>query len=470
MPKDERPHFAWTAAVIAAASILAVTAWWLWSRPDAAPVDGSDAPGGAAGSVPEGGSSEPAEDPGEAREEGLRAALARASKAMDDGRFREAAEVIDSAEDRFGWSERLREVVTRLSMRESTYREALRPIEFRIENLITNRAEDESDELYARYSIEGVPVFASQLLETLADKGPTAAVVSTSRHHFAVLRTSFATGVTLEIVQPGGIFDSEDVVFGPIQFSPLPLTEGGSLVFADADSRLHSMTISYHPSRFEPGIHIDARPPQPPADATAARLVDAIMAAVGRDDLEMATTLHGRLSTQATSKRDVEFTASHIETRRDALRQNRTTATFTILELSVDPRPTDDQETKLWASGGSAPAFHASIRTTDGRVLESSGDEPTAPYLIPGSTDPAPEGNVLHVVARGDAPLVLVVKDSAPRFSSRVVGDIDLPVSLDDLPRGSGTIVIERSPRVLILPNSEPNRIRRLVLRWSVTR
>ncbi|QDV05595.1 hypothetical protein Poly30_10930 [Planctomycetes bacterium Poly30] len=460
MSKVERPHLAWTAAVLGAVAALSGAAWWLWSRPGATP----EAPPIA--TAPE--SAPPSTDPNAERADELRSVLDAASIHIENARFRAAAHALEAAEERFGWSEEIGATAARLALREASYREALRPIEFRIEALTA--PSESTVELYARFSLEGVPVFATELLQASEEGRPLMGGLVPARSHLAVLRTSFAIGASLEIVEPGGIFDSEEVLFGPVPLSPLPITEGGQLDFVDPDARVRTLVVSYRPSPFEPGVHVDGVPPLPPPDATAAQLVDSITAALGRDALDTATVLQARLNSEFTDHPDASFFAERIEARREFLLQNRTTATFTILELSVDPRPSGDRETKLWASGGSAPDFHSSIRTTDDVVLASTGDDRTAPYLIPGSPEPPPPGNVLRVVARGAAPLLLVVKDSAPRFSSRVVGAVDLPVSLADLPRGTGTIVIERNPRVLIQPNSEPNRIRRVVLRWSVAR
>lgn len=470
MSKVERPHLAWTAAVLAAVAVLFVAAWWLWSRPGAEEsVGGPGAPSeqGSTGSAT-GESSEV--DPRAERAGLLNSALAAASEAIEGSRFAEAAKALAEAEEQFGWSDEIEAVSMRLSLREASYRETLRPIEFRIEGLAAESPDEEDSELYARFSIEGVPVFATELLSPTDTGQPLGSGRLPSRSHFATLRTSFALGATLEIVEPGGIFDSEDVVFGPVPLSPLPMTRGGQLEYHDADARVRSLLVTYRRSPFQPGVHVDEVPPEPPADATAAQLVNAITAALGRDALDSAAALHGRLTAEFPSHPDASYIPERLKDRRESLRQNRTSATFTILELSVDPRPSGDSGTKLWATGGSAPEFHTSIRTTDDLVLTSTGDEKTVPYLVPGAAEPAPAGNVLRVVARGAAPLVLVVKDSAPRFSSRVVGTVDLPVTLSELPRGTGTIVVERNPRVLIQPNSEPNRIRRVVLRWSVTR
>ena len=462
MSKEPRPHFAWTAAVVAAVAVLSIAAWWLWSRPDRAPTDGST-PSIEGGQGSESASSEAA------AEAGRKAAIQEADRAMEADRFQAADELLDRAEEEFGWSEALRATGTRLSLRETAFREALRPIEFRIESLVVG-PEDEGAELYARYTIEGVPVFASELLKPTTHEQSVHGGHGIERSHVAVLRTSLTRGASLEIVEPGGIFDSDEVLFGPIPINPLPNAQGGQLDYTD-DARVLSVSVSYRPSPFEPGVHVDGRPADPPVDATAAQLFAAITSAKMRDDLEVAATLQARLALEFPDHRDLAFFTESIKARADVLRQNRSTATFTILELAVDPRSNgDDDETTLWATGGDSPAFRASIRTTDGQVLAEAEDARTAPYLIPGGAQPAPAGNVLRVVARGTAPLTLVVKDSSPRFSSRVVGAIDLPVNLSELPQGTGTIVVERQPRVLIQPGSEPNRIRRVVLRWTVTR
>ncbi len=460
MSEESRPHLAWTAAVLVAVAALSAAAWWLWSDSDEGALESGE---GSTTETPAGGTA-----PVDAEAQ-RKAAIEAADRAMEEGRFQAANKALDQAEDRFGWSEDLGATAARLALRETSFREALRPIEFRIESVVVG-PEDEDAELYARYSIEGVPVFASELLALTTHEQSVDGGHSFERSHVAVLRTSFARGASLEIVEPGGIFDRDEVLFGPIPLSPLPNTEGGQRDYPDADARVRLISVSYRPSPFEPGVHIDDRPSLPPADATAARLVDGFTAALQRDDLEIATALNERLGSEFPGHRDLEYHSERIAERADILRQNHTTATFTILELAVDPRPDGDDGMTLWASGGEAPAFRTSIRTTDDQVLAAVKDAKTAPYLIPGGTAPAPDGNVLHVFARGSAPLVLVVKDSSPRFSSRVVGDIDLPVTLSELPRGSGTIVLERQPRVLVQPGSEPNRIRRVVLRWNVTR
>jgi hypothetical protein len=466
MFKKPRPDLLWTAAVALAVVALSLAAWKLWSRPSG---PGTDSGSGLEGVHPGADTGAGAGATGEQAEAERAAAAAAADQAMEEGRFRAASEILNGAEDGFGWSEVLGEASARLALREADFREALRPVEFRIESIVVG-PEDEAAELYARYRIEGTPVFASEPLALTTLEQSVDGGFAFERSHVAVLRTSFARGASLEIVEPGGIFDSEDVLLGPIQLSPLPETEGGRLDYPDADARVRSISVSYRTSPYEPGVHIDRRPSAPPADATAAHLVEAFRIALLQDDLEIAKRLEERLATEFPGDPSINYLAERIAARTESLQQNHTRATFTILEFTVDPRPDGDDGWALWASGGEAPSFRSTIRTTDGRVLAETDDAKTAPYLTPGGTEPPPEGNVLHVFARGAAPLTLVVKDSSPRFSSRIVGDIDLPVTLGALPRGTGTIVIERQPRVLIQPGSEPNRIRRVVLRWAVTR
>ena len=72
------------------------------------------------------------------------------------------------------------------------------------------------------------------------------------------------------------------------------------------------------------------------------------------------------------------------------------------------------------------------------------------------------------MTARGDAAIELAVFDTSPTFSSTRVGSVTLPVVLAELPGGSGTLTMEREPSVLVLPASEANRVRRVVLRYSV--
>lgn len=465
MSKPTRPHLAWTAAVILTVAALSVAAWWLWSG------SGKDASSGGESAQAEdsGQTTAPGESAEAIADAGRQAAAEGADRAMEEGRFEDAAETLAEAEERFGWSELLGATGARLTLRESAFREALRPVEFRIESLVVG-AEDQDAQLYARYTLDGVPVFASEFLELTTHEQTVDGSLGFGRSHVAVLRTSLARGVSLEILEPGGIFDSDEVLLGPIPLNPLPSTEGGRLDFADADSRVRSISVSYRPSPFQPGVHVDGRPPMPPVDATADQLFDALTSAIERDDLEIARLLNERLAAEHPAHPDLGFIAGRIQDRSDFLVQNRTAASFTIVELAVDPRPSGTDETTLWATGGEAPAFHASIRSTDDHVLAQATDGRTAPYLVPGDPKPAPVGNVLDVFAWGGAPLVLVVKDTSPRFSSRIVGDMDLPVNLSELPEGSGTIVVERLPRVLIEPGSEPNRIRRVVLRWTVTR
>ena len=124
---------------------------------------------------------------------------------------------------------------------------------------------------------------------------------------------------------------------------------------------------------------------------------------------------------------------------------------------------------KLWATDGDAPSFRAAI-VSGGRALAKSSDGDTAPFLVPGSEAEPPAGNVLQFMERGDLPLTFVLTDTSPTFGSTEVGSIDLGLSLADLPRGSGTLTVERQSSVLVLPESDANRLHRVVLRWSVER
>ncbi|MEM8710439.1 MAG: hypothetical protein AAGG01_05770 [Planctomycetota bacterium] len=464
MSEPKRPHLAWTAAVVGALALLALAAWWLWAGSDD-PSQGDAEPGSE---QEQGGASDGASESDSEIDErtvARAAALTGAEDALEAGRFTIAAERLAALEERFGWSDEVEALSTRLELRESAYREALRPIEFRIESLKT-----EPYEIYARFSLEGSPVFATEFLvpDPSPDEATSLGLPATS--HIAVLRTSLAVGATLELVEPGGLFEGERVVFGPVPLSPLPIPEGGTREFNDDDAPVRSLSIAYRPSPFTPGVHVDDPSPSPPVDATAAQLMDAVTGAIAKDDLDGATHLLDRLAAEHEGHSEEAFARERIANRRASLLQNRTRATFTIIELSVDPRAKGPEETALWATDGEAPSFRSSIRTTDDLILAEAKDGKTVPYLIPGQPEDAPPGNVLEVSARGSAPLTLVVKDSSPRFSTRVVGALDLPVTLAQLPRGTGTIVVERQPHVLVLPESDSNRIRRVVLRWSVAR
>ena len=457
MAVRERPHVVWTSVVALAVACLGGLAWWLWSRPA-----GGAAPGQETGAEADGtpGGLTEAERELMAREslEAERAAQAgRISEAIERGDYEGAEQLLNAAESRLGWSEELGDLTARLDLRVAAFRGELRSLEFRVESF----EKDESVKaVFARFSIGGTQVFATPKL------APSFALALDDQHvNLATLRTSLQMGASIELLEPGGFFGSAETVLGPLELSPLRNRAGGRLEFQDPDALVKRLTVSYRLSPYQPGLHPDEAAAHVPADATAAKLLDAFSIALNADQVDAAGALLQRMKDEHPGHPDAAFMAKRLGRRRSSLLRNETVARFVVIEASCDPRTNG----KLWANGGEEPAFRASIAL--GASGRSYGAEGTlVPYIVPGRTLDPPAGNVIAVKDRGDLDLIFRLEDTSPTFGSSDVGELELGIQLSDLPRGSGTLVLERDPTVLVLPETDENRLRRLVLRWTVDR
>ncbi len=455
MTDRQRPHYVWITVVAVGAAVLAGVAWWLWSTAGDAGGQAAPSSEGAAAATDPGGPAGPgtAEAPG--RAEQARAGRERAARAIEERQFVEASRQLDALEKKYGWTTELATLRAGLELREALFRSAPRPIEFRIESLDTTRTG-----LFARFSVEDTVVFVTENLALNPDKTDTA-----SRTNLVTLRTSLNAGATVEILEKGGLFGGDEIVLGPVSLAPLTEPGGGRLEFRDADAQVSRLAVRYRPSPFVAGVHPDTLLTSPPPDATPSDLIDFATRALALDDLASAEEALTRLGASAPTSPDVAFLGERIAARRESLKRNRTTARFSILELCADPRA----GTSPWATGGDAPSFKCSIRSASETLATTEGGA-TAPFLVPDDVAAPPTGNLLRVTARGEDKLSFVVTDTSPTFGSREVGRVELPKSLGELPRGSGLMVIEREPTVLVLPASDANRLRRVVLRWTVER
>ena len=432
-----RPHLRWTAAVLAAVAVLVVVAFEVWSGPG--PVS-EPSPAKAPG--PAG----PAPDPAEAE-------LAAAERALEAGLVEEAALRLADLEGSRGMSERTASLGRRIELRVRALRAALRPIEFRVESF-----ETELEQVFARVRLEGEVVHSSgSLAPSFARAG------GSRRANLFTLRTSFDRGVTLELVEPGGLIGGPTVVFGPVDVSALPHLSGGIVEFEDPDAPVKRLVVRYAASPYTPGVRPDeARTPVDPT-ASPEALVGAAAGAIDDARLDDARGLLDRLHEVDPRNADRAFLEQRLVDRDEALRRNLRTARFVLVELACDP----SSEGTSWSEDGAEPAFAVRVLADRERVAATRGG-PTAPFLVLEDNLAPPPGNVLEVTARGDAALRLEVVDTSPTFSSTSVGTVELPISLAGLSRGSGTITVEREPSVMVLPAGDPNRVRRVVLRYSV--
>ncbi|MEM9380328.1 MAG: hypothetical protein AAGB93_10310 [Planctomycetota bacterium] len=437
MTERERPHLAWTGLVVVALVGLAVVAYWMWSRQA---FQGGD-PGGGSGTMVTDGP--------------LDGSLAAIEAAIERGAFDEAARLVEEARARLGPTEHLDALAARIALRSDAFRSTLRPIEFRVERL---EQPDGEGALWARVRLDGRAVLATDdLAPSLDDAGDG------GHANLFTVRTSFDRGCSLELVRSGGMFSGDEVVFGPVEVGPLADVEGGLLELEDPDAPGIRVVTRYRTSPFEPGLTLDEPPSIPPAGANESALVAAIVEALSLERVEAAGEALSRLTATAPAHPDLAFLGESIAERRESLMRNLRTVRFVAVEAACDPRLSGAP----WAAGGRPSALRARIEA-DGETAAKATGGPTVPFLLPGSTLDPPRGNVLRVTARGDAPLVLVVADASPTIGARRVGSIDLPVTLADLPKGSGTLVVEREPTVLVLPEDDENRLRRIVLRWTV--
>lgn len=464
MVAKERPHYLWIGAIGAVALALGGLAWWLWSSsddPDGAGSGGSDpAAPEDAGAEDAGGSlaAARAKERADARYQlALDHVIKTASQALAGNEFDVARATLSMVPAGPPWPEPLKHLSSRIDSREAAFRGALRPIEFRVEVLDTI---DESKSYFARFSVEQTVVFATP------DLAPSLAAMEEHRQaNIATLRTSFHLGATVEILQVPGMFGAADSVLGPLLLSPLPELRGGKLTFEDPDGHATRLVMGYRMSPYAAGLEMDHPVSDPPAGTTAAGLLDAIGAALAEDQTAAATRILDRMTVEHPQHPDLDFNEERIASRIESLARNRTRVRLVIMEVACDPRAGG----KLWATDGDDAPLQCAIQSDKETLAKTSGGH-CAPYLIPGEAVDPPEGSVLDFRARGDRPLRFTVSDTSPTFGSRDVGSVNLNLTLADLPRGSGTLTLERDPMVLVLPESDRNRLRRVVLRWTVTR
>ncbi len=438
----QKPHLRWTAAVIGAIAVLGLLAYQVWA--------GGDPPVETSGPAsPHGTDARPAVEP----EDPMAAALLAAEQALDRGLIEEAALRLEELRATHGDSEPAADLAQRIQLRVAAHRAALRPMAFRIESF-----ETELDSVFARVRLGGDIVHSSGLLVPSFSRASGA-----RRANVFTVRTSFDRGVTLELVEPGGLISGPEVVFGPVEVSALPHLTGGIVEFEDPDAPVKNLVVRYTHSLFEPGLTPDRAPGSVDSSATPSELVRAIADALDGARLSEAAALLTRLATDAPDHADAAFLRQRLEDREVALRRNLRTVRFVLLEVACDPKP----GSSAWSGDGSEPDFEVRAIADEGTVAETGGGA-TAPFLVIEDNLAPPPGNVLEVTARGDATIELAVFDTSPTFSSTRVGSVTLPVVLAELPGGSGTLTMEREPSVLVLPASDANRVRRVVLRYSV--
>ncbi len=461
MVSKEHPHYLWIGAFGAVALALGGLAWWLWAGPEEPTPAGPGIPHGGGGQgtgSPHTTAAERAKEREDARYSlAVDHVLEAAGAALADGDFGAARSALSAVPAGPPWPNSLKDLLSRIEAREAAFRSALRPIEFRIETL---DSVDPSESYFARFCVEETEVFATPEL------APSLAATEEDRQaNIATLRTSFHLGATVEILSVSGMFGGPELVLGPLPLSPLPELGGGKLTFEDPDGHATRLVVGYRMSPYDPGLVIDHPIPDPPKGATAAGLLDALGAALAKDQTAAATRMLDRLSVEHPGHPDLAFNEERIDSRIESLARNRTRVRFVVMEVACDPR-TGGQ---LWATNGDHAPLRCAIQSGKDTLAKTPGPR-CAPYLIPGEAIDPPEGNVLEVRARGDRPLRFTVTDTSPTFGSRDVGTVDLGLTLADLPKGSGTLTLEREPMVLVLPENETNRLRRVVLRWTVTR
>lgn len=450
MSPKERPHVVWTAIVLLGVASLGGIAWWLWARPSGPAEPGDEAPHDSESD--EAAALRSAEERAAAE---LANAKATIAVAIERSEFTAAHGAIESARKRVGENADLDDLSQRLDLRLNAYRSEIRSMEFRIDSF---ESDPSVSTVFARYTVRGTPVFSSSLLV------PNFAMAPQGQHaNFVTLRTSLDKGVSIELIEPAGYFGSDETLLGPLVLEMAPDKRGGRLTFEDPDALVRRLVISYRPSPYKTGLNAESSLQAVPADATSNELLAGLTAALDADRLKAAEELLERLRTSDPEHPDAAFAAKQITNHEERLRRNVTVARFVVVEACCDPRPSG----KLWASSGDAPSFRVAIHAEE-RAYD--GDGKLAPYIVPGIALDPPPGNVITMQERGDAPLHFEMRDTSPTFGSSDVGATGLGISLSDLPRGKGTLVIERDPSVLILPESDENRLRRLVLRWTVER
>jgi hypothetical protein len=437
----QKPHLRWTAAVLGAIAVLGLLAYRVWAGGAPPPEEEGSA---TAGTDPQS-VAEP-EDP-------VAAGLLAAEQALDRGLIEEAALRLEELREAHGDSGPAADLAQRIQLRLGAYRAALRPMAFRVESIETGL-----DAVFARVRLGGEVVHSSGLLVPSFSRASGA-----RRANVFTLRTSFDRGVTLELVEPGGLISGPEVVFGPVEVSALPHLTGGIVEFEDPDAPVTNLVVRYTASLFQPGLTPDGAPRSINPGATPSELVRAVAGALDGAQLSEAAELLARLESKEPGHSDAAFLRQRLEDREVTLRRNLRTVRLVLLEVACDPAA----DGSPWSGDGSEPDFEVRAIADGENVAETDGGA-TAPFLVIEDNLAPPPGNVLEVTARGDATVELTVYDTSPTFSSTRVGSVTLPVVLAELPGGSGTLTMEREPSVLVLPASDPNRVRRVVLRYSV--
>ena len=437
----QKPHLRWTAAVLGAIAVLGLLAYrvWVGGAPPAQEPVGVTAGSGA----------RPIAQP----EDPVAAALLAAEQALDRGLIEEAALRVEELREVHGDSGPAADLEQRIQLRVAAHIAALRPMAFRVESF-----ETELDAVFARVRLGGEIVHSSGLLVPSFSRASGA-----RRANIFTVRTSFDRGVTLELVEPGGLISRPEVVFGPVEVSALPHLTGGIVEFEDPDAPVTNLVVRYTASLFQPGLTPDRAPRGIDPGATPSELVRAVAEALDGARLSEAAELLTRLESQEPDHSDAAFLRQRLEDREVALRRNLRTVRLVLLEVACDPAA----DGSPWSGDGSEPDFEVRA-VADGEEVAETGGGATAPFLVIEDNLAPPPGNVLEVTARGDATVELAVYDTSPTFSSTRVGAVTLPVVLAELPGGSGTLTMEREPSVLVLPANDPNRVRRVVLRYSV--
>ncbi len=437
----QKPHLRWTAAVLGAIAILGLLAYRVWAG-DVPPSDEELSPTAGSDALP----ISPPEDP-------VAAALLAAEEALDRGLIEEASLRVKELRQAHGDSGAAAKLAQRIQLRVAAHRAALRPMAFRVESF-----ETDLDAVFARVRLGGEVVHSSGLLVPSFSRASGA-----RRANVFTVRTSFDRGVTLELVEPGGLISGPEVVFGPVEVSALPHLTGGIVEFEDPDAPVTNLVVRYTASLFQPGLTPDRARRGVDPGATPSELVRAVTDALDGARLSEAAELLAQLESQEPDHSDAAFLRQRLKDREVALRRNLRTVRLVLLEVACDPAA----DGSPWSGDGSEPDFEVRA-IADGEDVAETGGGATAPFLVIEDNLAPPPGNVLEVTARGDATVELAVYDTSPTFSSTRVGAVMLPVVLAELPGGSGTLTMEREPSVLVLPASDPNRVRRVVLRYSV--
>ena len=446
MSEQQRPHAAWTGLVGVGVLSLGGVAWWLWDRPRDETRTTAEAPGT---SSPDGSSTNSTTG-------NTDGSFNEIKELIESEEFERAEQALDHARGRVGDSSALDDLEASLSFRRQSHRTALRPIEFRI--LSCSGGDDVAD-VYARFSIDDVTMYETPFLVPEFASAPD----HERRANIATLRTAIARGVTVELLEPGGFFGGDETVFGPRAIAPLPNRKGGEITLEDPGAEITHVVLAYAPSPYAPGLYPDESPEPAPEGASAGALITALTEALAADRIDIAETLLARFSREHAEHPDMEFARERVAERRASLQKNRSTVRFIIVEAAIDPPAAGE----VWASGGETPPFLGAVEVGD---EEFEGDGELIPYLVPGLALNAPKGNVIDATGRGDVPLRFKLYDTSPTFGRSDVGAVYLERTLGDFPAGTGTLVLEREPGILLLPDRAKNRLRRLVLRYAVER